>query len=143
VYYKNKKLSAWVNYSQGLPTICNVNDFMMYHDGGYTNSVLRVAYYGRGVWETPLYNPVTGINDLAKETPDFQIYPNPSAGNFTIQTKEYQRIGIYTVTGELINELKLVQETTEVNLSQQAKGLYIIKATAANGATVSKKITIQ
>jgi photosystem II stability/assembly factor-like uncharacterized protein len=53
VYYKNNTMSEWVNYSKGLPTIANITDFMMYNDGT-SNSVLRVSYYGRGVWESPL-----------------------------------------------------------------------------------------
>ncbi len=60
VYYKNSGLGSWVNYSQGLPTIVNVNDFMIFNDGNYANSVLRVSYYGRGVWETPLVSPTPG-----------------------------------------------------------------------------------
>jgi hypothetical protein len=46
-------MSKWQNYSRGLPTIASINEFMIYNDST-ANSVLRVAYWGRGVWETPL-----------------------------------------------------------------------------------------
>ena len=143
VYYKNKKLTSWVNFSQGLPTICNVNDFMMYHDGGYTNSVLRVAYYGRGTWETPLYNTVTSIDKVTTAAPDFQIYPNPSTGDFTIDSKGYQHFEIYNAAGALIQLFSVTQEKTELNLTQQAKGLYIIKGITSGGKSISKKITVE
>jgi PKD repeat protein/photosystem II stability/assembly factor-like uncharacterized protein len=56
VYYKNNTLSSWVNYSQGLPTVAPAsNDFMIYNDGNYANSVLRISFYGRGIWESGLY----------------------------------------------------------------------------------------
>jgi PKD repeat protein/photosystem II stability/assembly factor-like uncharacterized protein len=55
VYYKNINLTSWANYSKGLPTIASVTDFMIFNDGNYNNSVLRLSYYGRGVWETGLY----------------------------------------------------------------------------------------
>ncbi|THU34206.1 T9SS type A sorting domain-containing protein [Niastella caeni] len=53
VYYKNNSMSKWQNYSKGLPTIASINEFMIFNDST-TNSVLRVAFWGRGVWETPL-----------------------------------------------------------------------------------------
>lgn len=56
VYYKNDTMSSWINYSQGLPTIADIQDFMLTQDGA-GNSILRVAYYGRGVWESGLYQP--------------------------------------------------------------------------------------
>ncbi|HXC04282.1 MAG TPA: discoidin domain-containing protein [Bacteroidia bacterium] len=60
VYYKNSTLSSWTNYSQGLPTIASARDFMIYNDGDYANSILRLGYFGRGVWETLLVSPTPG-----------------------------------------------------------------------------------
>jgi photosystem II stability/assembly factor-like uncharacterized protein len=53
VYYRNNTMTNWTNFSNGLPTIANITDFMLFHDGT-SNNVLRVSYYGRGVWESPL-----------------------------------------------------------------------------------------
>lgn len=56
VYFKNDTMSYWANYSQGLPSIADIQDFMLTNNGT-VNSKLRVAYYGRGVWESDLYQP--------------------------------------------------------------------------------------
>ena len=56
VFYHNITMDHWDNYSTGLPTVANIQDLMMYNDGS-PNSVLRVGYYGKGVWESPLYQP--------------------------------------------------------------------------------------
>ncbi len=56
VYYHNLGLGHWENFSEGLPSIANIQDLMMYNDGS-PNSILRVGYYGKGVWESPLYQP--------------------------------------------------------------------------------------
>lgn len=56
VYYHNTTMDHWDNYSTGLPSIANIQDLMMYNDGS-PNSVLRVGYYGKGVWESVLYQP--------------------------------------------------------------------------------------
>jgi hypothetical protein len=54
VYYRNNTMTTWQNHSNGLPTIANINDFMIFNDGT-ANSELRVAYYGKGVWGGSLY----------------------------------------------------------------------------------------
>lgn len=53
VYYRDNSMSGWLNYSQNLPTIADITDFMLYNNGT-SAAVLRVSYYGRGVWETGL-----------------------------------------------------------------------------------------
>lgn len=50
VYYKNDTMSAWANYSGNLPVVA-VNELEIQYSG----SKLRVATYGRGVWEAPLF----------------------------------------------------------------------------------------
>lgn len=55
VYYKNNTMSDWINFSNGLPTVAQITDLMIFNDGT-ANSVLRVSYYGRGVWQRSFYN---------------------------------------------------------------------------------------
>ncbi len=50
VYYKNDTMSTWANYTGNLPTVA-VNELEIQYNAGK----LRVATYGRGVWETPLF----------------------------------------------------------------------------------------
>lgn len=54
VYYRNKEMSDWKAFNQGLPTIANITDFMLYDDVSVGRK-LRVSYYGRGVFETSLF----------------------------------------------------------------------------------------
>lgn len=65
VHYKNNTTTSWTNYSnnQGLPTIANATDFMIYNNGTAA-SILRLSTYGRGVWEAD-------INDNLAPLPDF------------------------------------------------------------------------
>jgi hypothetical protein len=50
VYYKNDTMANWLNYTGNLPTVA-VNELEIQ----YTVSKLRVATYGRGIWDTPLF----------------------------------------------------------------------------------------
>ncbi len=63
VYYKNSTMSNWLNYSYGMPTIAQARDLMIFNNGT-ANAVLRVSFFGRGVWESPLYSiPVCNPTD--------------------------------------------------------------------------------
>jgi len=53
VYYKNAGMSGWSDISYNLPTIADITEFMFFNSGN-ASSVLRVGYYGRGVWELPI-----------------------------------------------------------------------------------------
>lgn len=57
VYYRNKDMNDWKSFSRGLPTVANIQDFMIYDDESVDRR-LRVAYYGRGIFETPIYSEV-------------------------------------------------------------------------------------
>jgi photosystem II stability/assembly factor-like uncharacterized protein len=96
VYYKNNTVTNWVNYSTGLPTIANIHDVMLFNDGT-ANSVLRVAYYGRGVWESPLYqnSGITVSLSAPLSNTDFiqgnsiQLSATATATNSTISKVEF------------------------------------------------------
>ncbi len=62
VYYRNNTFTNWQSFSSGLPTIAQISDLTGYFDGT-GNSVLRLSFYGRGVWQSPLYNGGTVVND--------------------------------------------------------------------------------
>ena len=63
VYYKDISSTLWTNISYNLPTVADIQDLMLYNPGTAA-SLLRVAYYGRGVWELP-------INISLPPAPDF------------------------------------------------------------------------
>lgn len=54
VYYKNKTLTNWVSLSSNLPAIARISDMDMFNDGT-SKSCIRVSTYGRGIWQTALY----------------------------------------------------------------------------------------
>lgn len=55
VYYRNTTATDWLGYNNGLPTIAGIQEIMMYNEGNAASKI-RVDYYGRGVWESDLYN---------------------------------------------------------------------------------------
>jgi thermitase len=88
----------------------------------------------------------TGLKDLADESTQLQVFPNPSKGVFTLSSASILRGGtleISTITGQIILS-KSLQNTdnqllVDIDLSNQANGVYFIHI--KNSETfMSKKI---
>ena len=76
---------------------------------------------------------------------DVAVFPNPSNGQFTIQTgnAENTLVDIYNIIGKKIFSANPTQQKTiEINLSGQPKGIYIVKI-ENSGKTTVKKLTVQ
>lgn len=56
VYYSDAGMTSWMPYSNGLPNV--IIDELEIH---YATSKLRAATYGRGLWETDIYNPASNL----------------------------------------------------------------------------------
>ena len=58
VYYRDNTMSDWVLFSSGLPTNIEVTELEIHHAANNADqSRLRAATYGRGLWESELYDP--------------------------------------------------------------------------------------
>lgn len=68
------------------------------------------------------------------------IYPNPSNGLFTLQTKGKAVVVITNVLGQPVYETKTVEKQTQINLSAFAKGLYNVRLTSEEGEEVKRLV---
>lgn len=97
VYYRNNTMTDWVDYSSGLPTVANIKDLLIFDDGSVSRN-LRVAYYGRGVFEADLYSTV---QCQAPDAPSAQVDGNTnvpvtvswSGGNGNSYSLQYRMQG--------------------------------------------------
>jgi hypothetical protein len=74
-----------------------------------------------------------------------RIFPNPSNGmlSLRIQNSTADRIEIYSLLGEKIYEQKILTEQTDMDLSREAKGIYIYHILAQNELLGNGKFLIQ
>lgn len=127
IWYKNKNMTSWTGYNQGLPSVANITDFM-FVDAGPDSTVIRVATYGRGVWETFVGSVTSGLHPT--EIPAAELSPNPARDhlNVSIPAKGATEIRITTIDGKLVKKLDVAPYNPKVSIdiSSLSNGLYVI-----------------
>lgn len=71
-------------------------------------------------------NPApAGIEQLSQN--GFVIAPNPSNGQFEINSKISDQINVYSPNGQLVSSLNITQGTSSIDLKHLDAGLYLLK----------------
>ena len=74
----------------------------------------------------------TGINEWKTEDTRLTIYPNPSNGYFTIDTKTEILFQLQNLMGEELKSAKLSPGNTLLDLTDQPQGIYILTCKTVN-----------
>ncbi|HRH64223.1 MAG TPA: T9SS type A sorting domain-containing protein [Bacteroidia bacterium] len=91
-----------------------------------------------------LFSVVTSLTDIQDNITT--IYPNPSAGIFNVSSsiRKEGRVKIFNVLGELVYQSQLQKnKPTVIDLSQQSKGVYVLRIEEDGKGFLNKKIVIQ
>ena len=74
-------------------------------------------------------------SELGVMSDELGVMPNPSSGVFTISTRgtKIKEIKVMNVLGEVVKEMKVNNETIEVDLSNYGKGIYFIEVKSEKG----------
>lgn len=90
---------------------------------------------------------IPGVNETGGHDFKFNIYPNPSSGNFNIiyllpQNKE-GKLEVFDITGKVVYEMRLPQWSTlqQISLPHLSEGIYAVKI-SSDGYSVVKKLII-
>ncbi|MFM2394581.1 MAG: hypothetical protein RLZZ546_2563, partial [Bacteroidota bacterium] len=138
VYYTNATMPDWIPYQTGLPNVVVTDLEISYYD-----NKLWAGTFGRGLWKTDLYTPLS-INDEEFYN-QIIISPNPNNGVFKInvpQGKTYSLI-VYDIQGKKIHEeLSINTEQKNIDLTKQSSGVYLLKIDL-EGKLFTKKIIKQ
>jgi hypothetical protein len=78
-------------------------------------------------------------NDCFEAISKVELYPNPSTNAFQISV-DAKKVAIYSLTGQLIQTENNCVANKEINISNLAKGIYIVKITNSDAMAVSKKL---
>jgi hypothetical protein len=82
---------------------------------------------------------ITGIEDESSTQSGFNIYPNPSNGDFTIEQSENATIQILNNAGQTVIQIPSTEKSYKV--SGLSEGMYFVRI-QGNGKTVTKKVLV-
>ncbi len=86
-----------------------------------------------------------GVDDISASSTTIQleIYPNPSNGEFTIEsTSKIESIKVFNILGETIYQTTKDNLQASINLSSHPKGIYFVQVKTEKGI-LNRKIVIQ
>jgi dienelactone hydrolase len=84
---------------------------------------------------------ITLTSSLAEDEFNFEIYPNPTANNFTISSKESGSFQTIDLNGKIVLQ-SLFQIGNNTVITDLNEGIYIISVTAKSGKRYFKKLII-
>lgn len=116
-----------------MPVSQNTFDAVFYKGYLYTSSE------GFGLFRLNL-SGIVSVNETSTSKPSYSVFPNPSNGQFTIQSSQANtRYEVLDITGKLLHTLNVnsTYETIDLNLPQ---GLYFLREVQSG---VSQKLLIQ
>jgi hypothetical protein len=79
---------------------------------------------------------------IAENAIQAMVYPNPTKGDVTVECEGLSHVRIVNAYGQTVYNADLEGDQTRIDLSQMAKGIYMMHIEAAEGQTV-KKIVVE
>ncbi|MBN1652124.1 MAG: T9SS type A sorting domain-containing protein [Bacteroidales bacterium] len=128
--------SPWTLFSTGLPNVV-VSELEIYYDPvDPSQSKLRAATYGRGLWETTIYQSSIGTGIAPLINLADAIYPNPSSGKFKIDFTAFDgkeiELEVHSLSGKLIYKKTLFNASNTIDLKDYANGIYVLQVKKGN-----------
>jgi hypothetical protein len=132
------------DYGNGGGSTINSNPVVTYQNPGTYGVCLKCMALPNGCVRciniTMPGNMIGGVGIAEIEnTKELRVYPNPSNGEFFIESQAEMQIELYTSLGQLILQKQLEPGKNKVDLAKEAKGIYFIKMKDAGGM---KSITL-
>jgi len=87
---------------------------------------------------TPL--DIAGLTE--KQAFSFEVYPNPNAGVFVVNSEQPVAVKLMNMNGQAILEQHMIAGSNTMQIQNVTAGIYLIHATAANGSTSVQRISI-
>lgn len=117
--------SGYINYHMDMLQVGIMGIRVTEYRGG-----VPVATTARWTLVFPGFGP-NAISEIDKL--DLSIYPNPATDRVTINCTDMELIRIYDLTGALILDLPVQQDTRNIDCSQLNAGCYIAEVYSATG----------
>lgn len=135
-YKAEGELIAEIPYD-GLSTYEYFDNMASQWMGGYKYEVTCTYARGDENCESEEEEIIIIITDLAENSGDIQVYPNPTNGLLNIEGQGTMHISISNLLGQTLQETKAEGNTT-LDMSRFESGMYLIRIETENGVTIQK-----
>ncbi len=105
--------------------------------GGYKYEVTCTYVRGDENCESEEEEIIIIITDIAENSGDIQVYPNPTNGMLNIEGQGMMHISVSNLLGQKLMEAETEGNTT-LDLSRYESGMYLVRITTGNGVFVQK-----
>ncbi len=150
VFYRDSTMNDWVDFSTNLPPV-DITELEIYYDANRSNSRIRAATYGRGLWESDLYtsfNVSIKENSLALTNSAVKLFPNPNTGTATINIKNISAnsvdMFVTNINGQIIKTESLTTNNglieAIIDISSEPKGVYFITVNDGKNSVTKEMI---
>lgn len=141
VYYRSNTLGNWIRLGKGLPNVI-VHDIEIH----YGTEKLRIATYGRGIWEISISASALGTEDTKLPPNTVNLFPNPTNNKtFTVSLNNLNgktNIIVYNIIGGIVKNITTSKTKEEISLNNFPKGMYIVTI-INNGKNATKKLIVK
>ena len=79
--------------------------------------------------------------DVEENSNTYEIYPNPTNGNFTVEGADMARVEVYNLVGQLVYEAQ--GKVITIDASRWNKGIYMINIFDQNGSVKNQKLMVR
>jgi hypothetical protein len=131
VYLSTNNGSSWGAWNKGLPYPPLVQSLAINGD------TIFAGISGEGVWKTSVLQ-MNGIAEINNNACNITVYPNPVTDNLTIESPQSAVIEITNIQGQAIQQLQIKQGKTGINISDLAKGVYILRLNSNDKTAVTR-----
>ena len=123
IYYKDNSMSEWIPFSDGMPLSVRVTELEIYYGESLADSRMRAATYGRGLWESDLFDsetynfPATAF--FVQNTYDDEVFDD-----FELDIRFYKNLQTVDVSGFTVDDVYI--ENGTASLVEQSADLYTL-----------------
>jgi len=131
-------------------TYDNGNPIVQVYPGVYNYGQIYLATHGRGVFTSKNYVGIDEIKDnKVVKLSDVNLYPNPvidqASFNYKLDRNSTVIVNVFDINGRMVNTYNLGSKlkgnnTDKINLSELAKGMYIMQINAGTTSLTKKFI---
>ena len=82
----------------------------------------------------------TGYDAVGETEQQVKVYPNPVSETLYIQGIDFAEVQVFNALGQ---KVKTIENANEINVSDWAKGVYVLRITAADGTVFERKVLVK